>query len=219
MNMSLKLMGKKKGMTRVFDEKGNLIVCTVIAAEPNVIVQIKNQEKDGYNAVQLGAVKVPESKKKNISKPLVGHFARAKVEPRRHLLESRLDQVEEFELGQEVGIDYFSDVDFVDVCGTSKGKGFQGVVKRHGFGGGPGSHGSGFNRTAGSTGMRSTPGRSLPGVKKAGQMGSQKVTAENLKVIRIDAEKQVILVKGAVPGARNSLLYIRKSVKKTPVKK
>lgn len=212
-------MGKKKGMTRVFDEKGNLIVCTVIAAEPNVIVQIKNQEKDGYNAVQLGAVKVPESKKKNISKPLVGHFARAKVEPRRHLLESRLDQVEEFELGQEVGIDYFSDVDFVDVCGTSKGKGFQGVVKRHGFGGGPGSHGSGFNRTAGSTGMRSTPGRSLPGVKKAGQMGSQKVTAENLKVIRIDAEKQVILVKGAVPGARNSLLYIRKSVKKTPVKK
>ena len=217
--MSLKLMGKKKGMTRVFDEKGNLIVCTVIAAEPNVIVQIKNQEKDGYNAVQLGAVKVPESKKKNISKPLVGHFARAKVEPRRHLLESRLDQVEEFELGQEVGIDYFSDVDFVDVCGTSKGKGFQGVVKRHGFGGGPGSHGSGFNRTAGSTGMRSTPGRSLPGVKKAGQMGSQKVTAENLKVIRIDAEKQVILVKGAVPGARNSLLYIRKSVKKTPVKK
>lgn len=217
--MSLKLMGKKKGMTRVFDEKGNLIVCTVIAAEPNVIVQVKSQEKDGYDAVQLGAVKVPESKKKNISKPLVGHFARAKVEPRRHLLESRIENTEEFALGQEVGIDYFNDTEFVDVCGTSKGKGFQGVVKRHGFGGGPGSHGSGFNRTAGSTGMRSTPGRSLPGVKKAGQMGSQKVTAENLKVIRIDAEKQVILVKGAVPGAKNSLLYIRKSVKKPAPKK
>lgn len=217
--MSLKLMGKKKGMTRIYDEKGNLIVCTVIAAEPNVIVQVKDKDKDGYQAVQLGAVKVPESKKKNLSKPLVGHFAKAKVEPRRHLLESRIENTEEFQLGQEIRIDYFSDTEFVDVCGTSKGKGFQGVIKRHNFGGGPGSHGSGFHRTAGSTGMRSTPGRSLPGVKKAGQMGSQKVTTENLKVIRVDAEKQVILVKGAVPGAKNSLLYIRKSVKKTPAKK
>lgn len=212
--MSLKLMGKKKGMTRVYDDKGNLIVCTVIAAEPNVIVQVKDAEKDGYQAVQLGAVKVPESKKKNLSKPLVGHFAKAKVEPRRHLLESRIENTEGYQPGQEIGIDYFEGTDFVDVCGTSKGKGFQGVMKRHNFGGGPGSHGSGFHRTAGSTGMRSTPGRSLPGVKKAGQMGSQKVTTENLKVVRIDAEKQVILVKGAVPGAKNSLLYIRKSVKK-----
>lgn len=217
--MSLKLMGKKKGMTRIYDEKGNLIVCTVIAAEPNVIIQVKDKDKDGYQAVQLGAIKVPESKKKNLSKPLVGHFAKAKVEPRRHLLESRIENTEEFQLGQEIGIDYFSDTEFVDVCGTSKGKGFQGVIKRHNFGGGPGSHGSGFHRTAGSTGMRSTPGRSLPGVKKAGQMGSQKVTTENLKVIRVDAEKQVILVKGAVPGAKNSLLYIRKSVKKTSAKK
>ncbi|MCB1072068.1 MAG: 50S ribosomal protein L3 [Chlamydiales bacterium] len=217
--MSLKLMGKKKGMTRIYDEKGNLIVCTVIAAEPNVIVQVKDKDKDGYQAIQLGAIKVPESKKKNLSKPLVGHFARAKVEPRRHLLESRIENTEEFQLGQEIGIDYFSDTEFVDVCGTSKGKGFQGVIKRHNFGGGPGAHGSGFHRTAGSTGMRSTPGRSLPGVKKAGQMGSQKVTTENLKVVRVDAEKQIILVKGAVPGAKNSLLYIRKSVKKTPAKK
>lgn len=212
--MSLKLMGKKKGMARVYDDKGNLIVCTVIVAEPNVIVQVKDAEKDGYQAVQLGAVKVPESKKKNLSKPLVGHFAKAKVEPRRHLLESRIENTEEYQPGQEVGIDYFEGTDFVDVCGASKGKGFQGVIKRYNFGGGPGSHGSGFHRTAGSTGMRSTPGRSLPGVKKAGQMGSQKVTTENLKVVRIDAEKQVILVKGAVPGAKNSLLYIRKSVKK-----
>jgi large subunit ribosomal protein L3 len=217
--MSLKLMGKKRGMTRIYDEKGNLIVCTLILAEPNVIVQVKSQEKDGYSAVQLGAVKVRESKKKNVSKPLVGHFARAKVEPRRHLLESRIDNAEEYELGQEVGVDYFADTEFVDVCGTSKGKGFQGVIKRHNFSGGPASHGSGFHRTAGSTGMRSTPGRSLPGVKKAGQMGSQKVTTENLKVVHIDAEKQIILVKGAVPGAKNSLLYIRKSVKKTPAKK
>ena len=217
--MSLKLMGKKKGMTRVYDESGNLVVCTVIAAEPNVIVQIKEAEKDGYQAVQLGAIKVPESKKKNLSKPLIGHFARAKVEPRRHLLESRVEDVADYQLGQEVGVDYFAEVKFVDVCGSSKGKGFQGVMKRHGFGGGPGSHGSGFHRSAGSTGMRSTPGRSLPGVKKAGQMGSEKVTVENLKVVRVDAERQVILVKGAVPGANNSLLYVRKSVKKTPSKK
>ncbi|MDN3508750.1 MAG: 50S ribosomal protein L3 [Candidatus Neptunochlamydia sp.] len=217
--MSLKLMGNKKGMTRIYDEKGNLIVCTVIVAESNVIVQVKDKGKDGYQAVQLGAIKVPENKKKNLPKPLVGHFAKAKVEPRRHLLESRIENTEEFQLGQEIGIDYFSDIEFVDVCGTSKGKGFQGVIKRHNFGGGPGSHGSGFHRTAGSTGMRSTPGRSLPGVKKAGQMGSKKVTTENLKVVRIDTEKQVILVKGAVPGAKNSLLYIRKSVKKTPAKK
>lgn len=212
-------MGKKKGMTRVYDESGNLVVCTVIAAEPNVIVQIKEAEKDGYQAVQLGAIKVPESKKKNLSKPLIGHFARAKVEPRRHLLESRIDNAGDYQLGQEIGVDYFAEVQFVDVCGSSKGKGFQGVIKRHGFGGGPGSHGSGFHRSGGSTGMRSTPGRSLPGVKKAGQMGSEKVTVENLKVVRVDAEKQVILVKGAVPGPNNSLLYVRKSVKKTPSKK
>ena len=216
--MSLKLMGKKKGMTRVYDDKGRLIVCSVIVAEPNVVVQIKSGDKDGYRAVQLGAIKVPESKKKNLSKPLVGHFAKAKVEPRRHLLESRMENIEEFQLGQEIGVDYFADTEFVDVCGVSKGKGFQGVMKRHNFGGGPSSHGSGFHRTAGSTGMRSTPGRSLPGVKKAGQMGSEKVTTENLKVVRVDAERQIILVKGAVPGAKNGLLYLRKSMKKTPAK-
>ncbi|MEM8727429.1 MAG: 50S ribosomal protein L3 [Chlamydiota bacterium] len=217
--MSLKLMAKKKGMTRIYDEKGNLIVCTAIATEPNVIVQIKNNDKDGYRAVQLGAIKIPESKKKNLSKPLVGHFAKAKVEPRRRLLESRIENTEGFQVGQEVGIDYFAETDFVDVCGTSKGKGFQGVIKRHNFGGGPGSHGSGFHRTAGSTGMRSTPGRSLPGVKKAGHMGSRKVTTENLKVMRVDTEKQVLLVKGSVPGPKNGFLYIRKSVKKSPLEK
>lgn len=217
--MSLKMMGKKKGMTRVYDENGNLIVCTVIATEPNAIVQVKSEEKDGYKAVQLGAVKVPESKKKNITKPLIGHFARAKVEPRRHLLESRIENTDEFEEGKEVGVDYFADCQFVDVCGTSKGKGYQGVMKRHGFAGGPGAHGSKFHRAPGSTGMCSYPGRNFPGGKKAGQMGSEKVTVENLKVVQIDAEKQMILVKGAVPGPRNGLVYIRKSVKKTAAKK
>lgn len=212
--MSLNLLGKKKGMTRVFDEKGNLIVCTVISAEPNVIVQLKNEEKDGYSAIQLGGIKVPESKKKNVKKPLVGHFAKAKVEPRRHLLESRVDNLDEYEVGKEIGVDYFADSEFVDVIGTSKGKGFQGVMKRHNFAGGPAAHGSGFHRTAGSTGMRSTPGRCLPGRPMAGQMGNARVTSMNLKVIKVDAEKQLLLVKGAVPGARDSLVHIRKSIKK-----
>lgn len=212
--MSLNLLGKKKGMTRVFDENGNIVVCTVIEAEPNVVVQVKTTEKDGYQAIQLGGIKVPESKKKNVTKPLVGHFAKAKVEPRRHLLESRVDKTDEYEVGKEVGIDYFSDSEFVDVIGTSKGKGFQGVMKRHGFAGGPGAHGSGFHRTAGSTGMRSTPGRCLPGRRMAGQMGAKRVSSMNLKVVKVDPEKQLILVKGAVPGARNSLVFIRKSIKK-----
>ncbi|NGX50386.1 MAG: 50S ribosomal protein L3 [Chlamydiae bacterium] len=215
--MSLKLMGKKRGMTRIFDESGNLIVCTVIATEPNVIVQVKSDEKDGYNAIQLGAVKVRESKKKNVTKPLVGHFARAKVEPRRHLLESRIGKGEAYEVGQEIGADYFDEGQYVDVCGTSKGKGYQGVMKRHGFSGGPGGHGSKFHRSAGSTGMCSYPGRNPPGGKKAGQMGSERVTVENLKVVQIDAEKEMIIVEGAIPGPKNGLVYIRKSMKKTVV--
>ena len=212
--MSLNLLGKKKGMTRVFDENGNLVVCTVIEAEPNVVVQLKNQETDGYQAIQLGGIKVPDSKKKNVTKPLIGHFAKAKVEPRRHLLESRVENLDEYEAGKEIGLDYFSETEFVDVIGTSKGKGFQGVMKRHGFAGGPAAHGSGFHRTAGSTGMRSTPGRCLPGRKMAGQMGSKRSISMNLKIVKIDAEKHVLLVKGAVPGSRNSLVYIRKSIKK-----
>ena len=213
--MSLKLIGKKKGMTQVFDANGNSIACTVIEAEPNVIVQLKKVDKDGYDAIQLGGIKVVDSKKRNVTKPLVGHFAAAKVEPRRRLIESRVDNIEEFELGQAIGVDYFSDGDYVDVCGISKGKGYQGVIKRHNYAGGAASHGSGFHRHAGSTGMRSTPGRCLPGRRMAGHMGAEKVTTENLKVVQVDAEKQVILVKGAVPGSRNGLVYIRKSIKKS----
>ena len=216
--MSLKLMGKKKGMTRIYDKTGTLIVCTVIAAQPNVVVQVKSKDKDGYQAIQLGAIKVPENKKKNLSKPLIGHFAKAKVEPTRYLLESRFETEQSFQIGQEIGLDYFADTQFIDVCGTSKGKGFQGVIKRHNFRGGPASHGSGFHRSGGSTGMRSTPGRSLPRIKKPGRMGGQKVTAENLEVVRLDLEKEIILVKGAVPGAKNGLVYIRKSAKKSAPK-
>lgn len=212
--MSLNLMGKKRGMTRLFDESGKLIVCTVIEAEPNVVVQLKTKECDGYEAIQMGAHKVPESKLKNVKKPIRGHFAKANVEPRRDLAESRTCEGDEYALGQEVGVEHFEEITFVDVIGISKGKGFQGVMKRHGFAGGPAAHGSGFHRTAGSTGMCSDPGRTLPGLKMAGHMGDDRVTVENLKVMKIDKERNLLLVKGAIPGARGGLVYVRKSVKK-----
>ncbi len=195
-------MGKKRGMTRLFDENGNHVVCTVISAEPNIITQVKRKESDGYEAVQLSAFKVKSSKARNVSKPLQGHFKKAGVEPRTTIAESRVESTEAFQVGQEVGVGYFADADYVDVSGISKGKGYQGVIKRHHFAGGPASHGSGFHRHGGSTGMRTSPGRCLPGQKKAGRMGSDKVTLQNLRVVRIDEEKQVIIVEGAIPGAR-----------------
>lgn len=212
--MTLKLMGKKRGMTRLFDENGNHVVCTVISAEPNIITQIKRKESDGYEAIQLSAIKVKPSKVKNVSKPLRGHFKKASVEPRAHSAESRLDSVESFQIGQEVGVAHFADAEYVNVIGVSKGKGYQGVIKRHHFAGGPASHGSGFHRHGGSTGMRTSPGRCLPGQKKAGRMGSETVTEQNLRVIKIDEAKQVIVVEGAVPGARGGLVYITKAPKK-----
>lgn len=211
--MSLKLMGKKVGMTRLFNEKGERIVCTVIEAEPNVVVQLKTLEKDGYSAIQMGGMKVPSSKLRRVKKPRKGHFAKANVEPRRHLAESKLCKGEEYAVGQEVGVEHFNEIAFVDVTGISKGKGFQGVIKRHGFKGGPAAHGSGFHRTAGSTGMCSNPGRTLPGLKMAGHMGSEQVTIENLPVVKVDQERKLILVKGAIPGARGGLVYVRKSKK------
>lgn len=217
--MTLTLMGIKKGMTQLFDEKGNLVVCTVIAAEPNMVSQVKNKETDGYDAVQLAAVKVRPSRVKNVSKPLKGHFAKAAIEPRQHLVESRVEAGHQFEIGQEVGVAYFADCKFVDIAGVSKGKGHQGVIKRHNFAGGPASHGSGFHRHGGSCGMRSSPGRCLPGQKKSGHMGDERVTLQNLKIVKIDEEKQVILVEGAVPGARGGLVYVAKAKKKISPKK
>lgn len=217
--MTLKLMGKKRGMTRLFDDNGNHVVCTVISAEPNVVTQIKRKDKEGYEAVQLSAFKVQPSKAKKVSKPRRGHFAKAGVEPRKHSAESRFDTVEEFQLGQEVGVGYFADIPFVDVQGVSKGKGYQGVIKRHHFAGGPASHGSGFHRHGGSTGMRTSPGRCLPGQKKAGRMGNDTVTLQSLRVVKIDEEKQIIIVEGAIPGARGGLVYITKAKKKLSQKK
>lgn len=215
--MTLRMIGKKKGMTRLFDKEGNHVVCTVIAAKPNVVVQVKNKEKDGYQAVQLAAHKAPS--RKNISKALQGHFAKAGVEPHRNLIESRIEDPAQFQVGQEVSVGYFQDVTHLDVQGVSKGKGYQGVMKRHHFSGGPASHGSGFHRHAGSTGMRSTPGRCLPGVKKAGRMGGDVVTMQNLRIVRVDEEKAMIVVEGAVPGPVNGLVYLTKAKKKSQKKK
>jgi large subunit ribosomal protein L3 len=215
--MSLKIIGKKKGMTRLFDEKGNHVVCTVISAEPNIVSQLKRKETDGYAAVQLAGIKARG--KKNVSKPLQGHYAKAGVEPYLHALESRVEDVEAFQLGQAVGVEYFNEISHVDVQGVSKGKGYQGVIKRHHFAGGPASHGSGFHRHAGSTGMRSTPGRCLPGVKKAGRMGGEVVTVQNLRVVRVDEARQLIVVEGAVPGPLNAVLFLAKAKKKPNQKK
>ncbi len=215
--MTLKLIGKKKGMTRLFDENGNHVVCTVIAAEPNVVTHIKSKDTDGYDAVQLSAIKAKS--RKNVSKPLQGHYARAGIEPNCQLIETRIEDVGSFQMGQSIGVGYFNDATHIDVQGMSKGKGYQGVMKRHHFSGGPGSHGSGFHRHAGSTGMRSTPGRCLPGVKKAGRMGNDTVTVQNLRVVKVDEERHMIIVEGAVPGPLNGLVYLTKAKKKTVKKK
>lgn len=213
--MSLTLMGRKKGMTQVFDGNGNVVVCTVIHAEPNVISRIITKEKEGYDAVQLAAFQLPASKKNSICKPQRKAFAAKNIAPRRKTKESRILDVSSYEEGQEIGVGYFEESAYVDVCGISKGKGYQGVIKRHNFRGGPAAHGSGFHRHGGSCGMRSTPGRCLPGQKKAGRMGGEKVTVQSLRVVKIDEGKQVILVQGAIPGSNESIVYIAKAKKKT----
>ena len=216
--MALKLMGKKRGMTQRFDNKGNIVVCTVIHAEPNVITQIKRKESDGYDALQLGfdklVTKDPRTVQKRLSKQLIGHFQKANIEPRRFLAESRIQNTNDYEVGQEVGVSHFAEGAYVDVCGISKGKGFQGVIKRHNFKGGPAAHGSGFHRHGGSTGMRSTPGRCLPGQKKAGRMGGEQVTIQNLRVVGIDEGRNLIIVEGAIPGPRGGLVSVAPATKK-----
>jgi large subunit ribosomal protein L3 len=199
-------------MAQVFDQDGKLVVCTVIQAEPNTVVQIKRKETHGYNSVQLGGVNMTPAQAERVSKPLKGHFAKANVEPSRVLRESRIDDVDQFQIGQKIDATIFSDVKFVDVEGVSKGKGFQGVIKLHRMSGGPAAHGSGFHRHMGSTGMRSTPGRCFPGGKRASRMGGDQKTVQNLRVVAIKGD--YLLVEGAVPGARSGVVYIRKSKKR-----
>ena len=216
--MALRMMGKKKGMIKRFDQSGNLVVCTVIVVEPNVITQIKRKETDGYNALQIGYEKIettdPRTVQKRVTKQLLGHFQKGNLSPMRYLKESKLDGVENFSVGQKLDLSLFEDVSHVDVAGVSKGKGFAGVMKRHNFSGGPAAHGSGFHRHAGSTGMRSTPGRCLPGVKKAGRLGGENVTVQNLRVESIDAENHILIVRGAVPGAKEALVSLAPAPKK-----
>lgn len=216
--MSLKFMGKKRGMIQLFDEKGNIIVGTVIEAEPNVVTQVKTKITDGYNAIQLGFEKIqtsdPRTVEKRVTKPLLGHFKKAGVTPRRHLIEARIEESDKYAVGQELTVGLFEGIAFVDAMAISKGKGYQGVMKLHNYSGGPAAHGSGFHRHAGSTGMRSTPGRCLPGGKRASHMGLDRKTVQNLKVVKIIEKDNIIVVKGQVPGPQGGLVYLSPAVKK-----
>ena len=206
------IIGRKIGMTQIFDEKGNVIPVTVIEAGPCVVAQVKTVETDGYNAVQLGFGDV---KDKHINKPEAGHFAKAKLANKKHLREFRLDSIEGIKVGDEVKADVFEAGEKIDVQGTSKGKGFQGVIKRHGQHRGPMGHGSMYHRRPGSMGSTSTPGRVFKGKKLPGHMGRNTVTIQNLDVVKVDMDKNVILVKGSVPGAKGSILKVKSAVKAT----
>lgn len=216
--MTKSLMGRKRGMTQVFDEKGNVVTCTVIHAEPNVVTQIKTDENDGYKALQLAfeevVVKDQRTIANRVSKPRMGHFQKAGVAPSRFLFESRVDDVNNFQVGQKFTVGIFEGTQFVDVSGTSIGKGYAGTIKKYNYAGGPASHGSGFHRHAGSTGMRSTPGRCFPGGPRPSHLGDEKMTVQNLRVVAIDVENNVILVEGAVPGAKNAVVVLSNAVKK-----
>ena len=208
--MNKGLIGKKIGMTQIFDESGKVIPVTVIEAGPCVVAQVKTEETDGYQAVQLG---FGDIKEKKLTKPAKGHFTKVNVTPKKHLREFRLDSVEGLTVGQELKADIFAAGDKLDIQGTSKGKGFQGVIKRHGQSRGPMGHGSMYHRRPGSMGPTSTPGRVFKGKKLPGHMGSKTSTILNLNVVKVDADKNVILVKGSIPGAKKSIVRVRKSVK------
>ena len=204
------IIGKKIGMTQIFDEKGNVVPVTVIEATPNVVAQVKTVETDGYNSIQLG---YEEVKDKHINKPEKGHFTKAGLAAKKHLREFRVEDVENYKVGDEVKADIFEAGEKIDVQGTTKGKGFQGVIKRHGQHRGPMGHGSMYHRRPGSMGPTSTPGRVFKGKKLPGHMGVQTITIQNLEVVRVDLDKNVLLVKGSVPGAKGAILKIKSSVK------
>ena len=208
--MNKALIGKKVGMTQIFDENGAVIPVTVIEAGPCTVVQVKTVETDGYDAVKLGFGSVKESK---LNKPEKGNFKKANLEPKKHLREFRLDSVENVTVGSELKADVFAFGEKVDIQGTTKGKGFQGVIKRHGQHRGPMGHGSMYHRRPGSMGPTSTPGRVFKGKKLPGHMGVDTVTIQNLEVVRVDLDKNVILVKGSVPGCKGAILKIKNSVK------
>ena len=202
------IYGTKLGMTQIFDEDDRMVPVTVIQAAPNTICQVKTAATDGYEAVQLGFGTIKEKK---VNKPMGGHFEKLGVAPVRHLREVRVEDASEYKPGDQVTVAAFADTKKVDVTGTSKGKGFAGVMKRWGFGGGPGGHGAHFHRAPGSVGQCATPSRVFKGLKLPGHMGCETVTVRNLEVVRIDEDQNLILLKGAVPGGKNATVRIREA--------
>ncbi|MBB5022405.1 large subunit ribosomal protein L3 [Desulfurispira natronophila] len=198
-------------MTQVFCEDGTVIPVTVVEAGPCTVVQVKTVENDGYAAVQVGFEEM--LKEKNLKKPLKGHFAKAGVSPQRHLKEFHIDDVDAFSVGQQLTAELFAAGDKIDVTGVSKGKGFQGVMKRHGFGGGRATHGSTFHRAPGSIGMCATPSRTFKNKKMPGRMGGKATTVECLEVVKVMADQNILLVKGAIPGSKGGVVQIRQSKK------
>ncbi|GEN51080.1 MULTISPECIES: 50S ribosomal protein L3 [Alkalibacterium] len=208
--MTKGILGKKVGMTQIFSESGELVPVTVVEVKPNVVLQVKTVETDGYNSVQLGI----EDKREVLSnKPAQGHVKKANTAPKRFIREFRDAELGDVEVGNEVLVDTFAEGDIVDVTGTSKGKGFQGVIKRHGQSRGPETHGSRYHRRPGSMGMATHPARVFKGKKLAGRMGGDRVTVQNLEIVRVDTERNVLLIKGNVPGAKKSLVQIRTAEK------
>ncbi len=208
--MQKAILAKKLGMTQIFDETGKVIPVTVIEAGPNAVVQKKTVENDGYDAVQVGFV---DLKEKKATKPVKGHFAKAGVTPKKFVREFRLDDVSAFNVGDEIKADIFAAGDKVDVAGISKGKGYAGTIKRWGQHRGPMTHGSGYHRGPGSMGMCSDPGRVFKGKRLPGHMGVDRVTIQNLAVVRVDADKNIILIKGGLPGPKGGLLMVKNTVK------
>lgn len=205
------ILGTKLGMTQVFDEDNRVVPVTVVEAGPCVVTQIRTVETDGYNAIQIAYGEIDPRKAK---KPQVGHAKKAGATPRRHVAEIRLDDVSGYELGQDVTVDIFEGVNLVDVTGTTKGKGYAGAMKRHGFAGQGAAHGNqAAHRRVGGIGACATPGRVFKGTRMAGRMGQDRVTTQNLKVQRIDAEANLILIKGAIPGNRGGLVTVKTAVK------
>ena len=209
--MAISLLGRKVGMTRIYNEDGSATPVTVLEMTPNKVSQVKSLEVDGYTAVQLVA---GSKKASRVNKAQAGHFAKANVQAGSQVRESRVDNIEEYELGAEIKVDIFKEGQLVDVTGTSKGKGFAGVLKRHNFAGKDATHGNSINhRTPGSIGQNQTPGRVFKGKKMTGHMGDVRTTIQNLKIVRVDLDRNLLLVHGAVPGAPGSNISVKAAVK------
>ncbi len=208
--MKKAIVAKKVGMTQVFAENGTLVPVTVLEAGPCVVIQKKTIENDGYEAIQVG---FGDIKIKHVTKPVKGHFDKAGVEAKKLLKEFRLENASTYEVGAEIKANIFEAGDRVDVSGVSKGKGYQGAIKRHGFHTGPMAHGSKYHRGLGSLSSATTPGKVKKGKKMPGHMGNENVTIQNLEIVRADADKNLILIKGSVPGARGTVVFIKESVK------